>query len=67
METGGFAATNTNTFDAAFDRITAENSAYYLLGFAPANVKPDGKYRKLEVRVKRPDVTVRAHRDRQQR
>jgi VWFA-related protein len=34
-ETGGFAFTNSNDFDGAFERIVRESSSYYLLGFAP--------------------------------
>ena len=36
-----------------------ENSSYYLLGFRSANPKPDGQFRKLDVRVNRPGVEVR--------
>ena len=58
--TGGFAVTNSNNFGPAFDRIVRENSAYYILGFYSTNDKRDGKYRRLNVRVKRPGVEVRA-------
>jgi VWFA-related protein len=58
--TGGFAAVNQNDFNGAFDRIVRENSTYYVLGFYPANERRDGRYRKLQVRVKRPGLMVRA-------
>ena len=58
--TGGFAAVNQNDFNTAFDRIVAENSSYYVLGFYPNNERRDGRYRKLEVRVKRPGYRVRS-------
>ncbi len=58
-ETGGFAAVNRNDFNDAFDRIVAENSSYYVLGFYSTNERRDGRYRKLEVRVKRPGARVR--------
>ena len=61
-ETGGFAAVNRNNIDEAFDRIVADNSSYYVLGYNPANDKRDGRFRKIEVRVTRPGVTVRARR-----
>ena len=61
-ETGGFATVNRNNVDEAFDRIVAENSSYYVLGYYPANDKRDGRFRKIEVRVTRPGVTVRARR-----
>jgi VWFA-related protein len=58
--TGGFAVVNTNTFDEAFTRIVRENSAYYVLGFTSANDRRDGRYRRLQVRVRRPGLTVRS-------
>lgn len=58
-ETGGFASLNRNDFDTAFDRIVAENSSYYMLGFYSTNDRRDGRFRKLEVRAKRPGLRVR--------
>ena len=58
--TGGFAAVNRNDFNGAFDRIVAENSSYYMLGFYSTNDRRDGRYRKIEVRVKRPGLRVRS-------
>jgi VWFA-related protein len=57
--TGGFPLSNSNSFDAAFDRIVQENSSYYVLGFSSTNERRDGRYRKLDVRVKRPGLVVR--------
>lgn len=57
--TGGSALSNSNSFDNAFDRIFQENSTYYVLGFSSTNERRDGRYRKLEVRVRRPGLTVR--------
>ncbi|HLG58399.1 MAG TPA: VWA domain-containing protein [Vicinamibacterales bacterium] len=57
--TGGFALTNSNSFDVAFDRIVRENSTYYVLGFSSTNERRDGRYRRLQVRVKRPGLVVR--------
>jgi VWFA-related protein len=59
-ETGGFASLNQNDFDRAFRRIVEENSSYYLLGFYSENQRREGRYRKLDVRVKRPGLRVRA-------
>jgi VWFA-related protein len=58
--TGGFALTNTNSFDQAFSRIVRENSSYYVLGYSSTNDRRDGRYRRLEVRVKQPGLQVRA-------
>jgi VWFA-related protein len=61
-ETGGFAFVNRNNVDEAFDRIVAENSSYYVLGYYAPNDRRDGRFRKIEVRVTRPGITVRARR-----
>ena len=61
-ETGGFAAVNRNDFRDAFGRIIQDNSSYYLLGYYSTDTRRDGRFRKLEVRVKRPGLTVRARR-----
>jgi len=58
-ETGGFAVLNTNRLGNAFDRIVDENSSYYVLAYYPPNPKRDGKYHNINVRVKRPGLTVR--------
>src|SRR5262245_237369 len=61
-ETGGFAFVNRNNVDEAFDRIVGENSSYYVLGYTASNDRRDGRFRRIEVRVTRPGVTVRARR-----
>jgi VWFA-related protein len=61
-ETGGFAAVNTNDMDGAFQRVVDDNSSYYVLGYYPANDRRDGRFRKIEVKVNRPGVTVDARR-----
>lgn len=58
--TGGFALSSSNSFENAFDRIVQENSTYYVLGFSSTNDRRDGRNRKLDVRVKRPGLTVRS-------
>ena len=57
--TGGFAVVNSNNFVDAFERIVRENSSYYILGYVSTNDRRDGRYRRLEVRARRPDLTVR--------
>lgn len=57
--TGGFPVVSSNLITDAFPRIVAENSNYYVLGFTSTNDKRDGRYRRLQVRIKRPGLTVR--------
>jgi VWFA-related protein len=59
-ETSGFAAVNTNDFSSAFARVVKDNSAYYVLGYYPPGQRRDGRFHKLEVKVSRPGVKVRA-------
>jgi len=61
--TGGFAALNRNDFNSAFDRIVQENSQYYLLGYYSTNTRRDGRYRKIQIRLKRPGLRVARARD----
>ena len=60
--TGGFAAVDTNSFAEAFDRITDANSRYYLLGYAPPVHPRDGRFHRIEVRMKRPGLRAVARR-----
>jgi VWFA-related protein len=59
---GGRAIVDTNEFDAAIDEIFQETSAYYLLGYQTPNPEPDGRMRRVEVKVNRPGATVLARR-----
>jgi VWFA-related protein len=61
-QTGGFASLNSNDFAAAFDRIQKDNSSYYVLGYYPSNDRRDGRFRKIEVKLNRPGLEVRARR-----
>jgi hypothetical protein len=58
---GGFFAT-TQPAARTFDRIDASTRAHYLLGYYPAVTTWDGKYRKIEVKVNRPGLTVMSRR-----
>ena len=58
-ETGGYAAVNSNDFTRAWERVVADNSSYYVLGYYPKNDKRDGRFRKIEVKVRREGVEVR--------
>jgi VWFA-related protein len=60
-ETGGFAVVNRNDFSTAYDRIVHDNSSYYVLAYYPPDPRP-GRLHKIDVRVTRPGLTVRARR-----
>jgi hypothetical protein len=57
--TGGRAIVNTNDFEPGIQSIFRENNSYYLLGYRPVNARQDGTYRRIDVRVNRPDAEVR--------
>jgi VWFA-related protein len=57
-ETGGFASVDQNDPTRAFERIVRANSTYYVLGYYPPTHPRDGRFHKIEVRVKRPGLTV---------
>jgi VWFA-related protein len=57
-ETGGFAAVNTNDLGSAFGRVVDANSRYYVLGYYPPTHPQDGRFHRIDVRVKRPGVRV---------
>ena len=59
-ETGGYAAVNVNNVASALDRIVRANSRYYVLGYYPKDPRRDGRFHKIEVRVKRPGLRVSA-------
>ena len=58
-ETGGFAVVNKNDFSTAYQRIVEDNSSYYVLAYYPPDARP-GRFHKIDVRVTRPGLTVRA-------
>ena len=61
-ETGGgsFELQKTDQLSSTFTRVAQELRSQYLIAFAPETL--DGKVHKLDVRVKRPGVTIRARR-----
>ena len=59
-ETGGFAVRNTNDLSAGIRRIADESRSYYLVGYTPREPRRDGRFHKIQVRVNRPGLTVRA-------
>jgi len=57
-DTGGKAFTDSNDFSGAFTQVIRDTSAYYLLGYSSTNDVKDGRFRRITVRVKRPDLRV---------
>jgi hypothetical protein len=55
---GGFTIANTNAPEMEIDRIFEENASHYLVGYQPTYPLADGRYRRLQIRVNREDVTV---------
>jgi VWFA-related protein len=60
--TGGRAILNTNVPEKSVRPILDESSAYYLLAFQSADVKRDGRFHAITLKVNRPDVQVRTRR-----
>jgi VWFA-related protein len=56
--TGGIAVVNQNDFKKALQRIDAETSDYYMIGYYSNNPDPTKKRRRIEVKVKRPGMNV---------
>ncbi len=60
--TDGIAIVQTNDLTAGMARIVDDVSAYYLLGYYSSNPKADGKFRKIDVKMNAPGLTVHARR-----
>ena len=60
LDTGGFVIRNSNDLASGMGRISGESRTFYLLGYEPTDKKADGKYRKIEVEVRRRGLKVRA-------
>ncbi len=58
--TGGFLIANTNDFKPAMARIATDIGSYYEAAYVPVVQEFDGKFRKIEVKVTRPGVTVQS-------
>ncbi|HSB77031.1 MAG TPA: VWA domain-containing protein, partial [Terriglobales bacterium] len=57
-DTGGRAFLDSNDFSQVFRRVQEDTSTYYLLGYRSSNPVRDGRFRRITVRVNRPDVKL---------
>ena len=57
-ETSGLLVNNTNDLVPGLRRVSDEMHGYYLLTYTPSNQTPDGKFRKIVVKVKRRGVDL---------
>ncbi len=57
-DTGGFLIRDTNDLGSAFRRIDEDNRFHYLLTYSPSNADFDGKFRTIQVKVKRDSAQV---------
>ncbi|HYE89141.1 MAG TPA: VWA domain-containing protein [Vicinamibacterales bacterium] len=59
-QTDGEAVLNASDVTRAARKIFADVGSYYLLGYYSTNPKLDGRFRRIRVEVKRPEVEIRA-------
>ena len=57
-DTGGRAFFDANTFSQVFQKVVADTSAYYVLGYSSTNASEDGRFRRVRVRLKRSDLKL---------
>jgi VWFA-related protein len=57
-DTGGKAFLDTNDFSKAYEKVMADSAAYYVLGYRSSNAAMDGRYRRIAVKVNRPDIKL---------
>jgi VWFA-related protein len=58
-DTGGRAFTDSNNLGDAFARVRRDMTAYYLLGYSSTNKNKDGRFRRIQVRLKKNDAGYR--------
>jgi VWFA-related protein len=57
-DTGGRAFLDSNDFSQVFRRVQEDMATYYLLGYRSSNPVRDGRFRRITVRVNRPDLKL---------
>jgi len=58
--TGGFVVSDTNDMGKRLGRVDEELRTYYLMSYVTTNQNLDGKFRQIEVKLKRPDLIVQS-------
>jgi hypothetical protein len=54
-DTGGRMFLDTNDLGAVYDRVVQDSAAYYVLGYSSTNPAKDGHFRRVKIRLNRPD------------
>src|SRR5580700_1737590 len=57
-DTGGKSFFDSNDFSPAFERVQRDTSAYYVIGFRSSDIRKDGRYRRLSIKINRSDVKL---------
>jgi VWFA-related protein len=58
--TGGFMLRGIDDIARAMNMVARDTSTYYVIGYQPDNTLMDGKFRKIEVKTKARDLSIRA-------
>lgn len=58
QDTGGHAFYNTNGLNHAVAEAISEGSNYYTLAYTPTNTKWNGAYRKIQIKLRQPNLTL---------
>ena len=57
-DTGGRAFLDSNDFNQVFKRVQDDTATYYMLGYHSTNQARDGKFRRIVVQVRRPELKL---------
>ena len=62
INTDGRALMHSNDIGAELRKLAESLSTYYLIGYYSANTSFDGKFRKIDVKIRKPDIKLKARR-----
>lgn len=57
-DTGGKAFLDTNDFSKAYSKVQTDSETYYVLGYHSSNAARDGRFRRITVKLNRPDMKL---------